>query len=282
MMGEVAARPAQAPVTGLAASALTPQGESEADWVNGFAWRSERCPSWQLFGVCGDLSEVPDPDTNVLAYHRPVGYRVRYECTTLSRRDDSDAEAVRRQADAILSHVAAHELWTGELTKSDPFDAAGETDRVNGHLASPDAETIAGGPYAMEQALGLLEENARRQAGGQQVVIHMPIRAVPLVGLRRVGNLLYTQTDALVIADSGYVGTGPAGEEPTSTTAWMYATGPVMLRRSTVEVIADQASTLNRATNRRTIWGQRVFAATFDPCTHFAIQVALPGATSTP
>jgi hypothetical protein len=108
----------------------------------------------------------------------------------------------------------------------------------------------------------------------------MPIRLVPAEGLLKVGNLLYTQTGALVIADSGYTGTGPTGQAVTDEAAWMYATGPVTVRQSTVDIGVEPSSTVDRSTNRRTVWAHRLFAATFDPCTHFAIQAALPGAVS--
>lgn len=267
---------AAAPTSGLLVSAIRPRGESERDWVNGFAWRTERCPTWETYEPCDTLNTAPAEDGNGIEYHRPVAYRVRDECTTLS--GEFDTSRVERMADAVASHVIAEELWEGTRTQANPYDTRDETNRTNNYLARTTATTVGTGPYPVIEALGLLEEAARRDAGGQQVVIHMPIRLMPESGLVRNGNLLYTQTGALVIADSGYTGTGPAGQAVTDEIAWMYATGPVTVRMSSVDIGTEPRSTLDRATNRRTVWANRVFAATFDPCTHYAIQAALPGA----
>lgn len=279
MFTEVQPVPAAAPAMGLLVSAVKPpRSESEQDWANGFAWRTERCPTWQGYDPCDTLETLPAEDGNGIEYHRPVGYRVRDECTTLS--GVFDTERVTRMSDAVASHVIAEELWEGTLTQANPYDTRDETNRTNNYLARTTATTVGAGPYPIHEALGLLEEAARRDAGGQQIVIHMPIRLVPADGLVKVGNLLYTHTGALVIADSGYTGTGPAGQAVTDEAAWMYATGPVTVRQSTVDIGTDPVSTVDRATNRRTVWAHRLFAATFDPCTHFAIQAALPGAVS--
>lgn len=278
MFTEVQPVQAAAPTTGLLVSAIRPRGESEQDWVNGFAWRTERCPTWQGYDPCDTLNSAPAQDGDGLEYYRPLAYRVRDECTTLS--GEFDTSRVERKADAIASHVIAEELWEGTLTQANTYDTRDETGRTNNYLARSTATVVGTGPYPVIEALGLLEEAARRDAGGQQVVIHMPIRLMPESGLVRNGNLLYTQTGALVIADSGYTGSGPANQAPTDEAAWMYATGPVTVRLSSVDIGTEPRSTLDRATNRRTVWANRVFAATFDPCTHYAIQAALPGAVS--
>lgn len=280
MFTEVPPVQAAAPTTGLLVSAIRPRGESEQSWVNGFAWRTERCPTWQGYEPCDTLATAPAADGNGIEYHRPVAYRVRDECTTLS--GEFDTSRVERMADAVASHVIAEELWEGTITQANPYDTRDETGRTNNYLARPTATIVGVGPYPIHEAVGLLEEAARRDAGGQQVVIHMPLRLVEADGIDivRNGNLMYTRAGSLVIADSGYTGTGPAGEAASDTSAWLYATGPVTVRTTNVDIGTEPASTLDRSINRRTVWANRVFAATFDPCTHFAIQAALPGAVS--
>lgn len=271
---------AAAPTSGLLVSAIRPRGERDEDWANGFAWRSERCPTWQGYDPCDTLDTLPADGGNGIEYHRPMGYRVKDECTTLN--GELDTSTVERQADAVASMVIAQELWTGALTVANPYDAPGAVARTNNYLARPTAVTVGSGAYPIEQAMAMLEQAARRDAGGQQVNLHMPVTALPAQGLDKVGNLLYTHTGALVIVDPGYTGSAPDGEEATDTAVWMYATGPVTVRMSSVDIGNDMASTLDRATNRRAVWAHRLFAATFDPCTHYAIQVALPGAVPDP
>lgn len=259
-----------------------PTGE-DAHWQEGFAWRSELCPQFEVLDPCSEPTTYDTDDTgDGVIYHVPAGYRVRDYASTLNV--EFDLQRVQRQAEAVGSMVAAAELWTGALTSANPYAAPpntvvrnpGSVDAyTNPYLAASTATTIPVVTDVME-ALGLLEEKARQQIGGQQCFLHVPTRIATQLGaqIRRVGPVLYTQTDAIIVADPGYPGTGPDGTDPASPSTWCYATGPVILRQSPVMTIeAPVWSTVNRQTNRREVWADRMFAATFDPCCHFAIEI---------
>jgi hypothetical protein len=203
---------ARKPTTGLVASAETPN--DSARWQGGIAWRPERCPTARGFApACGieDPFETPafgDGDDGVV-YYLPPAFRVEEECSTRGNPDDSLAR-VRRQAEAITSFMVARELQNGTLSRSAPHDTPfGGVNQVNAYLASSAAvvEADTWEPYA---GLGRIEELARQDALGQDVFIHIPVRFVPLLvnALTRVGNLLYTHTGAVVVADAGYTGEG--------------------------------------------------------------------------
>lgn len=368
-------QPAQAtpPTTGLVSSALRP---TDSGWEQGMAWRPERCPTNQGFSPCGTLVGGPMDPADDIVYYVPPGFRVRDVCTTLS--GDRDPERIRRQAEAITSYVVARELWTGELTEADPGTVNGSP-YVNLYLANGDATEVPA-PTDLLFALSTLEQAARAEASGQQVFLHVPISQLPLIqateGLRRVGNILYTANDSVVVADAGYPGTGdpvagtaevqtvtvtggPTGGtftltysgqttvpiaynaaasvvqtdlnnlsnldgvtvtgaaggpytvtfplamgNPAQMTAdgtaltggttpgvnvatttpyvapstepgtWIYATGPVQVRLTSVDIIDDPRETVDRTTNRQEIWAERLFAATFDPCVHLSMNVA--------
>jgi hypothetical protein len=77
-------------------------------------------------------------------------------------------------------------------------------------------------------------------------------------------------------------GTAPAANVATGTPGvaratlpglWMYATGPVEVRLGQVVTTAEQAVTVDRRTNSRQVWADRMFAAAFDPCCQFAMQI---------
>jgi hypothetical protein len=58
---------------------------------------------------------------------------------------------------------------------------------------------------------------------------------------------------------------------------WAYATGPVLARLSpVVSTPDDDAVTVDRRTNLRTLWADRMFGVAFDPCCHYAIQFPEP------
>lgn len=249
----------------LSSSRLITDG---ARWENGLAWRPEYCITAQGFSPCGDVVGKPvDPAVGV-QYYIPPAYRVRDFCTTLGGLLDEDR--VRRQAEAIASFEVAQELWTGALTVANP-DIINGAPHTNLRLASTDA-TIVVGTGTLAERLGQLEESARRVALGQQVFLHVPIHMITPIAnlLTRLGQTLYTALGSVVVADAGYPGTGPAG----TGTTWMYATGPVQTRLSTVNVEFQPSETINRKTNRQEIWADRQFAATFDPCIHMAMNTA--------
>lgn len=234
-------------------------------WQTGLAWRPERCFTVAGFGPCNDSPAVPDEPDIILPEVYPVGYRVSDECTTLG--GELDTSRVQRQADAVLSYQLAHELWTGALSTADPVTVDGSP-YINPHLASADATTVATDSTTIAGRLGALEQAAMVQAFGQQVFLHVPAKYLLEIGSMLVfrGDSIYTPLGSVVVADAGYPGTGPAGTGD----SWAYATGPVMAFRTEVELAVDMASTLDRRTNRRKVWGTRYIAAAFDPCSHMA------------
>lgn len=207
-------RAAEPNAVNLLASAVRP-GDAAGDWMEGMAWRSELCPTYQGYNPCTELDEGPQDSDDGLVYHVPVAYRVTDECTLLSGAFDEDR--VVRLANSVASYVVAQELWTGALTSLDPYDLpnGGGTDQVNHFLTDGNAVVItapaAGGILA---ALAELEEQTRQVTRGQQVFLHLPIGMINQVAqnLRRIGNELRTATDGIVIADAGYSGLG--GAEP--------------------------------------------------------------------
>lgn len=258
----------------LLASALDPV-DSGVRWREGMAWRSEACPAYQPVDPCVDPTDYPPASTDDIVYYKPSGFRVYDTCST--RNVGLEIQRVVRLTDAATSYAMANELWTGVGTKANPYDTpTGGTGVTNAYLAGTSAEVITDTAADAMEALGLLEEHARRQAAGQQVFLHVPPRITTQLGaqLRRIGNVIYTQTDAVVVADPGYPGTGPDGTDGAAPGVWCYATGPVVKRVDDIVPINEAAVTVDRRTNQRTIWAERMFAATFDPCCHFAFLIS--------
>lgn len=266
---------ATAPVNGLVASVgLTSDGNSR--WANGMVWRPETCFETHTMQVCGSTAEADTGSADGgLVYYLPFGMHVETICSTRYH-TDTDAEArARRQLMAASSYMLARELWLGTHTQAQHYDTpTGDVGITNAYLASASANVITGTPDPIE-ALGLLEEAATRAAHGQDVHLHVPRALMPQYGqiLNQQGRQLRTQTGALVISDPGYTGSGPAGQAESLTKVWMYATAPVQARLTDVDTFTVPVV----ANNTRLMVAERVGAATFDPCVHFAISVTLPG-----
>lgn len=264
----VAAAP---PVSGLVAAAVRPTIDR---WETGLAWVPERCgTAYQLVPLCAEPDGDYTPSRPGAVYHQPVGVRWAEECSTLD--GEPDRERIRRQVEAQTPFVVARELWTGAGTQADPYEVDGQT-VTNAYLASTDADVVGSGPASPLVALAQLEQAALEESHGQAVMLHVPVAVAWMIApsLFRVGQQLVTAAGNVVVADGGYPGTGPQGQAAGST-VWAYATSPVAVLMTGVRLVDDPAQTVDRAVNTRTVWAEREFAATFDPCVHLATEIAI-------
>lgn len=273
-MFEPASGPLAAPpTTGLVVSADHPT--DDVRWEQGFSWVPERCGvPYQLVPWCSVADPTAyDPPRHGGTYYRPPGVRFADQCSTLG--GALDTERLRRVAEATTPYVIARELWLGEGGSGDIWTIRGST-YGNDRLASPAATIVTSTSTTLRDALARLEHVAVDAAQGQRVMIHLPTLASGslLDYVHRVGPNLLTNQDNLVVVDAGYPGTGPAGQA-VGATAWAYATAMVQVRVSPLEFVTDPRQTVATSTNTVTAWAERVFAAVFDPCVHFAIQVTL-------
>jgi hypothetical protein len=262
------------PTTGLVASAERPPDTGQR-WEQGFSWIPERCGTgYQLVAWCttSNPGTYPPPHPTGV-YYRPPGVRFAQQCTTLG--GEPDTERLRRTAEATTPYVIARELWDGALGATDSWTIAGTT-HTNQRLADPTATTVTSPATILRDDLAALEHAAVEASRGQRVMLHVPTLVTGSLGeyVRRVGQDLLTRQDNLVVVDAGYPGTGP-NAETVGATAWAYATSMVQIRVSPLEVITDPTQTVDHTTNTVTAWAERVFAATFDPCVHFAVQITI-------
>lgn len=263
----VAAAP---PASGLVASAVRPTVDR---WETGLAWIPERCgTTYQLVPICDEPAAgyvAPRPGA---AYYQPIGLRVADECSTLG--GSVDLERVRRVAEAQAPFAIARELWGGALTQVDTYLVNGVA-TSNAYLASADADTVGAAAAAARVGIGRLEQAALETSHGQPVYLHVPVVLLPQLHgyVRAIGQQLVTLAGNTVVADGGYPGTGPAGEAA-GATVWAYATSPVSVLMSSLE-IEDDPSSVDHTVNTRTVWTSRVFAATWDPCVHLATEITL-------
>lgn len=194
------------------------------------------------------------------------------ECSTMGT--GHDLTAWNNEARAALDRVRwvriAHELWTGAKSTR------------HQRLADQTATVLSATPVSVVEAIGALEDAmASSQAGGPDL-LHFPRKAVAYLG--DAGQLvdgtptsgrLYTHNGSLIVADRGYPGTGPHGEQPTAETVWAYATGPIAARLGPVTNRATElAESINPETNDQLVLAEQQVAVGW-LCTTYAIPVAL-------
>lgn len=196
---------------------------------------------------------------------------------TFQSRDFVDRATARYLA--TESAFMANEFWEGNVADDASFP--------NFYLSNGDATDVGnGGLFPVEVGLPVLQ-NAVGSTGGYfgRYMIHAP-RDVASVwykcGLvRREGALLLDAYDNIVVADGGYSGVGPNGEARTDTSAWIYATDPVQVRRDgQIRLLPSQdeamgGAALDRDTNLIEWRVERLVAAYTANCLHLAVQVDL-------
>lgn len=157
------------------------------------------------------------------------------------------------------------------------------------NLATDLVATTITGPLGVVEAMYALADALNGDLNGDRGMIHVPQAVAAYLSFysvveRTAGNILkLANSDHVVVTGTGYQGLGPAttiGGDPVTPaagTVWAYATSPVEVRVSSVEVFAgDIAGNLNRENNQIEIRAERAAVAYFDRCAHYAVNVCLP------
>ncbi|KAF2774622.1 hypothetical protein [Streptomyces sp. OM5714] len=263
---------------------------SGSHWQQGITW-VERCPDGdttydKCLSVTGTGSPpVPAAKTgNVDQTSRgasPFTVYAQFECSPVGVGDaatvgsDALARVEQRQVEGAF--------WTG---------AAGGQPVVFPHLAAdaevvdsqdivlqPTATPIVTGGADVAHALGVLEQALADCYAGQGL-IHVPRSALPTLAAWKLARVdddgrLVTPGGNLIVAGTGYTGSGPDGAAAAAGTSWIYATGPAFGHRSDVYVSPVRES-LDRSTNTLRMLAERTYVIGYTCCllaAHIALGV---------
>lgn len=275
MLTRVVAPRATVPPHSLIRAAVTTL-DGEAGWERGLTYAPESPGGYRAFAACTDAEYVDEGSgvTPAVEY-RPWDLQVLHPCHSTFGLDEVQLDAeLGRAMDTVESYAIARELWAGDLTRA--AADAGDVDAPN--LSLVDGPTVLNGgtPTKAALALGMLEQAVGDALRGQQAYLHVGRIAQNLLpNVTREGNLLTTRIGNLVVADAGYPGTPPIGEDAAPGVGWVYATGPVVVRRSSIERLGIGQGALDTRTNTLDLRSTRVVAATFDHSALFAVPVDL-------
>ncbi|WP_405893708.1 cupin [Streptomyces sp. NBC_00104] len=139
---------------------------------------------------------------------------------------------------------------------------------------TPDA-----GPVSVAQGVAALEGCLAESYGGVGT-LHVPAGAAALLGCCNLVHenpatgTLRTLAGNCVIIGAGYsaMNTGPGNIPAEPGTAWLYITGPLVIRRGPAETIPDRSASVNIRTNDRRVLVERTYVVG-TTCTVCAIQV---------
>ncbi|MEV0822525.1 hypothetical protein [Nonomuraea rubra] len=258
--------PAVEPYAGGLFSVAQFPAEQDRHWRCGVMWEPYACtPARGLGDQCDNPDAEKEVDDGVpLVEAGAFTVYGGYLCRTVGRSEADILDRIRQAVRLGEQRAVEQAFWTGDLGNT-PY------------LASPDAVVLNPGGLPVDAAEALtpqagiaaLESYLRENYGGTGV-IHMPAGAVPVMA--RYNQFcgcdfpLRTWLGTPVAAGGGYViNTGPDGQPAPPGTAWLYATGPVAIRRGEVFINPDTvAQALNRTTNEIEILAEREYVVGFD------------------
>lgn len=257
---------------------LQAPGPDGPHWQNGITW-VERCPTGDTtYDEClavtgtGEAPAPPSKTPNVDQTYRgatPFTVYAEFECSPVGV---ADAATVASDAlDRVEQQQVEAAFWTGS--------AAGQA-VVFPHL-SADAEVVDGEvvlqPVAspvvtgadVAHALGALEQELADCYRGKGL-IHVPHSALPTLAAWKLARVdddgrLVTPAGNLIVAGTGYTGSGPDGEDPAAGTAWIYATGAAWGFRSD-PYVSQLPDSLDRSSNTIRMLAERNYVIGFECC----------------
>lgn len=261
---------------GLWDTVQQPSGDGP-HWQQGINW-IERCPVGDTtYDECLSVTGIgapPEPPAKTANTDQstrgalPFTVYAEFECSPVGL---AEAESVASDALARVEQTQVETaFWTG---------AAGGQPVVFPHLAA-DTEALDGTivlqPVAspavtgadVAHALGALEQGLADCYAGQGL-IHVPRSVLPTLAawnlIEERDGRLYTTAGNLVVAGTGYTGSGPDGTAPAAGTAWIYATGAAWGYRSD-PYVSRLRDSLDRSSNTLRMLAERTYLIGFECC----------------
>lgn len=262
---------------GLWDTIQTPSSD-DAHWQSGVTW-VERCPTGattydeclSVTGV-GAPPEPPAKTANVgqdLRGALPFTVHAEFECSPVGL---GGAESIASDALARVEQTQVETaFWTGTAGGQPVVfpHLAADTEILDGDVVLQPVASPAVTGADVAQALGALEQELADCYKGQGI-IHVPRAALPTLDAwnlaRDDGNgHLVTLAGNLIVAGTGYTGSGPDGTAPAAGTTWIYATGAAWGYRSD-PYVSQLPDSLDRTSNTLRMQAERTYLVGFECC----------------
>jgi hypothetical protein len=243
-------------------------------WINGVEVYPYPTDFPGVFDACATGSNVRDKSAGTLPSLPQFGALTVYLAETCTPRGIADQAAFKARAVAAFSAVEGaaveQEFLSGRNIPLNPHLADGNGTFPWGNTAT----TVANGFAVLENAIA---------ASGRAGLIHASPATVTAAAVDHVvdvdpkSGVLRTMNGTVVIAGSGYAqGHPPLGVHPnaTATQEWIYASGPVDIRRSEIFMIPENVSeAMDRAQNLVTYRAERYYVVDWDTVVQSAVLV---------
>ena len=247
-------------------------------WQNGITW-IERCPAGDTtYDEClsvtgtGSPPEPPAKTANVDQTFRgatPFTVYAEFECSPVGL---AEAESIASDALARVEQTQVETaFWTGSAGGQPVVfpHLSADTEVVDGDVVLQPVATPVVTGADVAHALGVLEQELADCYKGQGL-IHVPRSVLPTLDAWNLTRLdddghLVTLAGNLVVAGTGYTGSGPDGATAADGTAWIYATGAAWGYRSD-PYVSRLRDSLDRTSNTLRMLAERTYLVGFECC----------------
>lgn len=264
-------------------------GSNHDRWENGFTFEPNDCNfggesdegplvvcDGGTFQVDADSADLPTAPVTAAFYHYTVA-----RCSTFSNDAEHVIERAKSKLARATSYKLEYEFWTGTASqaKTAPTQYLAKTAAVTqpqGTIATPL-------PYALAQMQKAL---AATLFGGRAMIHCTPATATLWLQqhvIRKEQGFLLDAFDNIIVAGSGYTGSGPDGSlDATGDTAWIYGTPVVNVRLGDIRVIDNELTRIDQTNNVDLVIAYRAGAVSMDTCAQIAIKADLCSPYCTP
>lgn len=226
-------------------------------WMNGvnlWGYPSDTPSTWEpcstgTFRTKDEGGELPTPRFDPFAFYEAIS------CSGLSIGDPkSFANRAEIVLQAIQSFSVEEALSQGVVGSSNPF------------FGDTDLDILGGGAVTPEVGLAYLEEAIGVTGRGGIIHATPPVVAQWGFNLLETGEYLRTANGTPVASGGGYIGADPVGGGTAGVgQSWVFATGPVEVRLSEVQMIGDDINgTLDTSNNDVTFRAEKYALAVWD------------------
>ena len=270
-------------------------------WTGGFAYAPENQRASGVVDPCGAVDFAdPNPTNLPLVAFIPFVIEATDQCSAFGWSERDYVGRALRLLDNATPAAIEREFWAGAYSQAIAGTIPPDLPGANAFLQQSGTPTSGGTTLvpvdltppivpSISRGIQILEDYLANTGFGGQGMLHVAPETSPnLLGARRVGALLLSVVDNIIVPGSGYPtsgATGPAGNanaDPGAGNQWIYATDLVSVRLDEPEIFPQTlAEALDRGNGSSTtpntirIRAQRFGAVTFDGARLAACRVSL-------
>lgn len=265
---------------GLLGPATTVYTENSDYWTSGLTYEINDAgivvENHVIFG--GDqqdgvnvVDNSANPD-NFKTYF-PFDVRASIQVSTFGNTPAS-VQANAENALAIVEQKAIEtEFWNGDIAK---LLTADNDNRYLASAATIDLTPTPGTAVKPRYGQALLEGALGDSPTGAEGVIHATREVASILKVKKDGGALRTNLGTAVVAGAGYSNKGPSGANAPAGTRWMYATGPVTVRRGSLHIVPEKVNqSVDVRVNTIKYFVDRPVAVTWSTTNSYAVLVDL-------